>query len=250
MNTAVGIQLSGLENPLIENIEADVVDENLDLRLGDRLAFVNGQVSEKIANMVLRTVCFGGSSIATFEREGQFFEAVISHRKVIALNPQTLDFPAADPFSGDHGYDSPTWQNFYHGDFSEFDQSEKETLIVLANSAISRAFKTQYPDDSFYDVIPKTHPTAMSCYPYGVKSVGWNQNRVVKDSFGNVQSSSQVMEGILYFDNLFRNIMIEKWETTRVGTSAYHPINHVIDRYGCFSAEYRMLYNRLFQLLK
>ena len=71
-----------------------------------------------------------------------------------------------------------------------------------------------------------------------------------KDRYGTILSrvKSELGTKTLYFDPTLASAIMEKWKVAMKDFGVIPQLRALVDRQSCFSAEYRLLYNRLFEL--
>ena len=243
---------------LIEEISPDFQND-ADLQVGDQIIHINGHA---VRPSLVSVFCSGHvSALVMVKRDDRFFEVVLTLKNAAILEKYSVDFKATNPFKWNRGLDgrrtksvidSPTLAAFFDGDFSKFDDAERVLLIVFINAAVSQIGPGNFPYEQVTDGLKAIYgDVAASCFPYGYTKIKYETYVTKRDSYGNTIShyKSRFSGGPILFDPVFSDEMYAKWKEG-LGWGAYNEIKALIHAhgYGCDSIEYRMLYNRMFQL--
>ncbi|MFC5584209.1 hypothetical protein ACFPOD_03725 [Nitratireductor kimnyeongensis] len=262
----MGLEFAGLKDPTITAIHSEL-DNRAGLQVGDRLVHVSGY-EDLLIGKIYTTLCqHRQSALAMVERDGDHFEVLLSPGAATKLEAYATDFAVTNPFDpvdADKvfGSDGPILYNpvfalLFAGNFDKFDEQERASLIAILNvslslspdmsaSAMTRGKKALNGLRQIYG------PSATACWPYGRTSFDVERFLITtrKDSYGAIlsQAKSELGTKTLYFDPKLGSAIMNKWEVAMKDFGVIPQLRSLVDRQSCFSAEYRLLYNRLFEL--
>lgn len=262
----LGLEFAGLKDPTITAIHSEL-DNRAELQVGDRLVHVSGY-EELLIGKIYMTLCqHRQSALAMVERDGDYFEVLLSPGAATRLEAHATDFAVTNPFDplgADKVFKSdgpmlynPVFALLFAGDFDKFDEQERASLIAILNVSLSLS-----PDMSISTMTRGKKAlkglrqiygsSATACWPYGRTSFDVERFLITtrKDRYGTIlsQVKSELGTKTLYFDPTLASAIMEKWKVAMKDFGVIPQLRALVDRQSCFSAEYRLLYNRLFEL--
>lgn len=262
----MGLEFAGLKDPTITAIHQEL-DNKAGLRVGDRLVHVSGYEDLLIGKIYMTLCQHRQSALAMIERDGDYFEILLSPGAATKLDAYATDFTVTNPFEpvnadkvfGSDGpmFYNPVFARIFDGNFENLDEKERATLIAILNVSLSlspdMSVSTMTRGKKALTGLRKIHgSSATACWPYGRTSFEVERFliRTVTNNYGAVlsQAKTELGEKTLYFDQKLANAIMEKWKVAMEDFGVIPQFRALVDRQSCFSAEYRMLYNRLYEL--
>lgn len=262
----MGLEFAGLKDPTITAIHSEL-DNKAQLQVGDRLVHVGGYEDLPIGRIYMTLCQHRQSALAMIERDGDYFEILLSPGAATKLDAYATNFTVTNPFDpvgADKVFKSdgpifynPVFARIFAGNFDNLDEEERATLIAILNvslslspdmsvSAMTRGKKALNGLRKIYG------SSATACWPYGRTSFEVERFLIKTrtNNYGVIlsQVKSKLGDRTLYFDPKLANAIMEKWEVAMKDFGVIPQLRALVDRQSCFSAEYRMLYNRLYEL--
>lgn len=262
----LGLEFAGLKDPTITAVHSEL-DNQAGLQVGDRLVHVSGY-EELLIGKIYTTLCqHRQSALAMVERDGDYFEVLLSPGAATNLGPYATNFAVANPFDplgADKVFQSdgpifynPVFALLFAGNFDKFDEQERASLIAIMNVSLSLSPDMSVPamtrgKKALKGLRQIYGSSATACWPYGRTSFDVKRFLITtrKDNYGTIlsQVKSKLGDRTLYFDPKLASAIMEQWKVAMKDFGVISQLRALVDRQGCFSAEYRMLYNRLFEL--
>lgn len=256
LKSVYGIELDPESNRVVSVSLRSMADQ-AGIQAGDYFMHVRGFTGKDTQGFLWQAAHRGSDAVlALVNMNGTPKEVVLSGDKIVPIDRYSTDFDFVDVFDG--YFDRYSGKEINNKHFSNFINGDPSGLpkkyiglnaITFFQDASRYWYRTNPSEDvlEMYKNLPGDGTLTSICFPYGANKIQFRNVQKKVDTWGNVVSeqTSGLTHGFIY-DASIEAFVQENWkEANSTGGASF-----LIERLGCLTPEYRMLYNQFLNLMQ